>query len=187
MARLQYGVIHTENVRATKGMGGRVYSIVADQDLQNGMLVTVGEIVEPQTDARAIATTVEGDLGKGRICVVATPEVNYEENSVLDKALVYFNIPSGEIADAVPLETGDELAISDNMIQLDAGVSKIEDAKYLTLGTDRKWKAVATKPLTGIVCKVQKVKSATKKVYYGNTGTLIGLDYKLVKFSVETI
>lgn len=182
-----YRRLDTTNVRATKGMGGRVYSVLAETDLYCGDIVKVGDIADGENDIRNISEVTNAEVGKAgvRIAFIATPEVNYKDSSALDRTIALYKIAKGEVCDAVPVESGDELAIAEGGIELDSGVATLADAKYLTIGTGKKLKAVATKPASGFVAKIDKIKPATRQYFYGSTGTLRGLSYNMVYFTVD--
>lgn len=177
----------TTNVRATKGMGGRVYSGVADFDLYCGDIVKVGDIFENENDIRALENVTNEEVGKAgvRVAFIATPEVNYKDDSALDRVIALYKIKAGEVCDAVPVESGDELAVAEGNIELDSGVTDLSEAKYLTIGTNRALKAVKTKPASGFVAKIDKIKNATRQTFYGSNGVLRGLNYKMVYFTVN--
>ena len=184
---IKYGRLDTVNVRATKGMGGRIYSVVSDVDAQNGTIGKVGDILPTENDIRAFEKVTNAEVGQAgvRVAFIATPELNYKDDSVLDRVLVNFTNVAGEVMDAVPVESGDELAISEGMIALDSGVATIEDVKYLTINaTGDGLLGVASKPVSGFIAKVDKIKQATRLKYYGTSG-LLGLNYKMVYFTVN--
>lgn len=187
---VKYGRLDTVNVRSTKGMGGRVYSVIADNDTQNGTIGKVGDILPTENDIRKFDKVMNAEIGTAgvRVAFIATPELNYKDDSILDRTLVNFINLKGEVMDAVPVESGDELAISEGMIALDTanGVTKLEDVKYLTINaTGDGLLGVATKPASGFEAKVDKIKPATRLKFYGSTGTLLGLSYKMVYFTVN--
>ena len=78
-----YRRLDTTNVRATKGMGGRVYSVLAETDLYCGDIVKVGDIADGENDIRNISEVTNAEVGKAgvRVAFIATPEVNYKDGS----------------------------------------------------------------------------------------------------------
>lgn len=185
---VKFGRIDTTNVRATKGMGGRVYSVVFDVDTQNGTIGKVGDIQAGENDVRSFEKVTNAEIGTAgvRVAFIATPEINFSEEHITDSSLISFTNKAGEVGDAVPVESGDELAISEGMITLDTGVASIEAVKYLTINaTGDGLLGVASKPASGFIAKVDKVKPATRLNFYGSNGSMIGLTYKMVYFTVN--
>lgn len=176
-----YGICHTSNVRSTRI--GHASSVLAPEGgLENGMIVSVGDLEIGETDIRKVSEVTQVELAGKRIAIIATPEIIDSEDTMANRSLGNFNIGEGSIGDAYDLVIGDEFEISDNLITLGSGLKDlVKDAKFLTT-KGLKYEAVKEAPATGVVLKINKVYETTTKNMF-----IKGLSYKLVHVTVERV
>lgn len=174
-----YGIVHTSNVKATRV--GHASSVIAPVGgLENGMVVTVGDLAVGETDIRDVSV-VDNDATGKRVALIASPEVIPGEDRMATRMLGAFHMKEGEIGDAYELSLGDEFEVSDNLVALTKDVTTIENAKYLVI-KGMKYEVATSAPATGIALKVNRVFDATAKRMFNK-----GLAYKLVHVTVERI
>ncbi|MGL4569431.1 MAG: hypothetical protein ACRCVJ_00025 [Clostridium sp.] len=181
--KLKYGVCNTSNVRSTRI--GHAASVLAETGgLENGMIVAVGGLAPGETDIRKVSDPTKG----GRIGIISSPEFlqHTPGRSEVD-SLQDFHIPEGGIGDEYDLTIGDVFEISDNLIELDTGVTDLSKAEYLIATTSMKYKAVASLPSdhTGIVLNIIGRRKAFKNLFY--TDKLASVQYTLVEVYVESM
>lgn len=176
-----YGVIETSKIKATKV--GHIHNVLAElpTGLENGMIVKVGDLAVGETDVRTVEALAGTEkVGEAMVAVIATPEVNYEDERITDRALGSFYIKEGEVGDAVEIAKGDEFAISENLV--DFSTVNFDDAKYL-IPKGMKYEAKTSKPAAGIALKINK--QNCRNMFAANF--LIGgaTPYKMIAVTVE--
>lgn len=78
---MAYGVVHTTNLS-----GCDCYSFMnADSDIENGSLVTKGDLVEGERDIYQCAAPATATLGTSPVFLVANPAWNYDDCSVINQ------------------------------------------------------------------------------------------------------
>lgn len=103
-------VLNTSNIKSTYFGGGRIYSVVSDQKLENGMIGVVGKLKDGGKELREI-TKVTDLTTAVELVLVGNPEVMYDERPSM-RRLENFEIPAGTSARAYSLAVGDEFEVS---------------------------------------------------------------------------
>ena len=154
---MAYGVVRTDNVKATKNGNIRVakyYVNTTPNVIENGMLVEVGSLLSESTDREMFKAITATNASNKNIGVVATPELIYDEQLKSTGALENFRNAAGQPITVLMLAPGDILSVSDECIDILAGESAPAKGNYVYLTTAIKWKEVAslasvTSSLTG--------------------------------------
>lgn len=108
----KYLVCNTSKVKATNA-GGRLHSVVLDEEVPNGALVFVGKVKEGETEIREAAIpTAAAISGKVKPMLVMKPEINYSQARKSDAALGIHRNRAGKAVPAIPLEAYDEFELS---------------------------------------------------------------------------
>ena len=176
-----YGVVETSKVKAVKV--GRIHSVLAElpTGLENGMIVKVGDLAAGEKDVRQVEALAGTEkVGEDMVAIIATPEVNYEDSKITDRALGSFYIKNGEVGDAVEIVKGDEFTVSENLV--DFSTVTFDDAKYL-VPKGMKYEAKTSKPSAGVALKINKANC--RQMFADNF--LIGgaHGYKMIAVTVE--
>lgn len=94
------GRIDTTNVLATKMGGGHMESVVGkattgaseDEVIQNGYVGTIGSLI--RDNVYEFLPLVEGEP----LYVIATPEVNAKDDSIVDRVIKTYTLSAGDVA-----------------------------------------------------------------------------------------
>lgn len=131
------GVVNLDKLQATKA--GNIESIVADIDLDNGSVVTIGGFAD--MGGEVVTATAPANVEEDEILLVASPETVYDER---EQIYDFYN-PKGYRGRAFHLYVGDYVSVSTNMIEgtpvkgkyliPQAGQTKLAVADDLTDGT----------------------------------------------------
>lgn len=125
-----YTVVETSKIAAVRG-GGHIYSLISEEDVENGHIGYVGDMAE---DVEGIETheflaPTTDLINKKRVVLVANPEWNYDECSHSNQALSNFINKADYPFRAIDLNPHDMYAVSAGGI--DAGEEEIEIGKYV--------------------------------------------------------
>lgn len=177
-----YGVLHTTNVRKDR----KIYSVTSTTDLENGFFGFVGDLATGETDIRTFTAKAAGS--KGKVYYISTPEVNYKDESITDRALGNFYIPTGEVGDAHETNMEDILTVSSNIVTPLA--TNVVKGNYLVL-TDGSYKLTesATIPAGAkFVAKIEGIKPSGVATFIATGSPLnkIGRVYNLIQLRVIT-
>ena len=176
-----YGVVHTSKVKATKV--GHIYSVVSAEDVQNGSVGYVGDLKENETEVREFLKPTT-ELLPGELVIIATPELIYNEDRMASGSLGKFINEKGLAMVAIPLEKGDELEISTNMI--DALATKPVKGNYLVpQNGSYKLKEQSSKPSSGVYAKIDYLKTSGVATFVDSTGKKAGNVYDLVHITLK--
>ncbi|MGF6375107.1 hypothetical protein M2140_000141 [Clostridiales Family XIII bacterium PM5-7] len=134
----KYGYVETSALAATYG-GGHIYSVVADEVLENGMLVTLGAVIDAEN------YKVETPDADSKVVLVANPALIYDQSTKAAQEEIYYFIEGGTPARAYDLMENDRFAIVDYLVTepLAGADQPVEKGNFLVCGTDRKYKEVA--------------------------------------------
>lgn len=142
---MAYGVIRTDNVRATKTgaiKSGRYFVGANATKISNGNLVKLDSLIAGERELWKVvapAAVTAGDL-----YIVATPEIIYDETLKSNGALDQFENPAGANITLLQLEIGDFFSISDDCITPLAGADEPVVGSYVTpSATGTGWTEVA--------------------------------------------
>ncbi|WP_252225053.1 MULTISPECIES: hypothetical protein [unclassified Clostridium] len=176
MARLD-----TTNVLATHFGGGHIESVVGkaktgdkeDKQIQCGYVGKIGALVRDNIyEFLPLAT---GDP----LYVIATPEVNAKDTSIIDRKIVNFVLEAGEVVDAVPIAVTDKISISEDGV---VGKSALVGYLYTKAGEDKfQYSATATPSDAIHIFKIESIENATQGMVIGLGNTQMQLQYKMIK------
>lgn len=141
MANSKFGVVRTDNVKATKDgniKSARFYSSGAEAPVENGHLVKVDGLVDGGVNRELWKAVAPGAVDATNLYVVATPEIIYDETLTSSGALNKFKNDAGENVTLIGLEAKDIISISDECIE--AVSDKPEEGNYvIPHATSTKW------------------------------------------------
>lgn len=124
-------VLNTSNLRSTYFGGGRIYSVVYNEQLENGFIGVVGKLKDGETEIREFSK-IENIENPAELVLISLPEVMYDERPSMRK-LENFVIPAGTAARGYGLSVGDEFEVSiDAISNLDATITN-DIGKVVTL------------------------------------------------------
>lgn len=135
--RTVYGYAESSDIKATTA--GHIFSVVdEDNDLENGMIVKLGEITEPD-EIYSIDDAAKTD----KIVLILDPAINAELSTKAANAEIYYHIPAGKVARAYEIVEHDRYAISDNLVTALDKTAGAKKGNYLVVD-GRKYKEIAS-------------------------------------------
>lgn len=145
----------TTKVKATNA-GGRLFSVVHNEDLLNGNLGFIGDYATGETEIRKFVKPTTEIIAKEMPILIMKPEINYEQYTQSQKRLTLFVNKANKATVGVPLEVNDEFEVSKDLI---SGTPAKD--QYVVLENDSvKLKATDTLPTTekfyGVVTEIRK-------------------------------
>lgn len=153
-----HGAVRTDKLKAT--YSGGIFDAVADVDLDNGSIATLGNLKEGHRNLfEAIAPAAATD----KIYLIASRELVYES----DKGLLDFYNVAGERIRLYQLFVDDIFTVTDEVI---SGATIKNQFVSVEAGSFR-LKATATAPTEGIVGKV-----IDKETVYGRPASVIKIE-----------
>lgn len=124
-------VVNTSNLTSTYFGGGRIYSVVCDEKLENGMIGVIGNLKEGEKELREFTKVT--DITKGvELGLVASPEIMYDERPSM-RRLENFEIPAGTPARVYSLSVGGEFEVSIDAIQTMDSTPTNDIGKFVVL------------------------------------------------------
>jgi hypothetical protein len=161
-----YGVIRTDLVKATKSgniLSGRYYVTTTATAIENGNLVKLDSLINGERDLWKVVAP--GGIDASNLCVVATPEIIYDESLKSNGALNQFRNEAGANITLVPLEVGDIISVSDACINILSTETEPSVGSYVTpSATGTKWQEIASSSLN---TEVFRGKIIAREVYNG--------------------
>ena len=161
-----YAVVETSKLAAVRG-GGHIYSLIHDDDVENGCVGYVGALAEDVEGQETYEFGVfdEDTLGKHKVILVATPEWSYEDCHRDRQALYNFINEAGVVFRGFDLIVNDVYAVSAPAIN--AGeIEEIKANQYLiTEAGSMKLKLVATEAETADSAFVAKIEGKAVRNY----------------------
>lgn len=126
-----YTVVETSKLAAVRG-GGHIYSVISDDEIQNGHIGYVGMLSDAVEGQETYEFGVfEADtLGKKRVVLVANPEWDYDECKKTNQALYNYINKADVPFRAFDLADNDVFAISATGFDA-TGVASIEKGQYV--------------------------------------------------------
>ena len=111
------GVLHTTFVKSVNP-GGRLYSCVSDETRYNGEIGKLGDFANGSHEIYNFEKIEAGDVAKKNIIgFVMQPEMMYDNSRKSLLKLANFEIPAGTPFVFVPLEPGDKVEVSKDLIR----------------------------------------------------------------------
>lgn len=167
-----YTVVETSKLAAVHG-GGHIYSLISDDDVQNGHIGYVGDLAEDVQGQETYEFGVfdSDTINAKRAVLVANPEWDYDESKRTNQALYNYINKAGEPFRAYSLIEGDVFAVSATGFDA-TGVSAITKGQYAILAADKTTlKIVATEAETAGYGFVVKIGDSVKRgIGYTNVG-----------------
>lgn len=161
---MNYTVVETSKLAAVRG-GAHIYSLICDEDIQNGHIGYVGLLADSVEGQETYEFGIfdEATLGKRKAVLVAHPEWNYDECNRKNQALYNFINEAGVAFRGFDLTYGDVFAVTEGAFDT-TGVGTIEKDQYVILaaGTTT-MKIVATEAETAGVGFVGIIEGKAKR------------------------
>lgn len=163
---MAYAVVRTDNlsgiVDGSKLITGIFYSGTNETAVDNGAIVTIGDMVDPIRDTYKVTANATGGLNvagtPGKLALVATPELNYGEGS-LD--IAQFTNKAAALLRCYVLESGDVFSVTKEAFSTEPGSTDV----YATL-TNGSEKMTASATGTGAFGKIIKTDVIAGKKFY---------------------
>ena len=133
MKDMNYTVVETSKVAAVRG-GGHNYSLISEDDVMNGALGYVGDLsdeVDGLETHEFLAPSAD-TINKDKAILVANPEWDYDESSIVNQALYNYINKAGQIFRGYDLIAHDVVALSAPGFNL-GNADKPEIGKYVIL------------------------------------------------------
>jgi len=142
-----YGIFESTHIT------GRNFSFISDVDLENGMLVHKGELVDATKEVyRAIIPTA-ATIANEPVFVIGNPAWNYDTSSIVNQNECKYFIPAGKVFRVYCLNTNDKFGVADYGITGDPVVGE-----YVGLAPDSaRPVASATRPTGAFVGQVVQI------------------------------
>jgi len=170
----------------------KMYSIIgtdiahADELVQNGMVGKIGDRITD--DIYEFLPLVDGDTD---VFFVATPEVDANEDSILNNSLHGFKLALGQVADAVQYKSHNKFAIEEAGVEgIATNASAVKGAYLYSVGGKRKLQYKLTKPITTDkaiqIYVIEDVVPATQGMYLSQ-GTAVAKGLKPIQLQYNMI
>jgi len=178
---MAHGVVNTTKVKSTRV--GHIYSLAINEDIDNGSIGSVGDLLAGEMEVRAFVKPLTADLTKRSVVVIATPELIYDQSTKVAGAFVNFfnakNIPMVGLS----LVADDELEVSVSMIDAIVATVPVVGNYLVAQNASCKLKEVAT--LVGtekFVAKIEYIRASGISTFIG--GNALSTIYNLVGYRV---
>lgn len=127
-----YTVVETSKLAAVQG-GEHIYSLITDEDIENGHIGYVGDIVEGEgLEIRAFEVFDADTINKKRVVLVANPEWSYDGTRRSDQAMAnYINVADVPFRAYGIALSGDIYGVSEGGIDMGAA-TEIAVGQYVT-------------------------------------------------------
>ena len=159
-----YTVVETSKLAAVKG-GGHLYSLISDEDIQNGHIGYVGDLAgDVQGQETYEFGVFDADtINAKRAVLIAHPEWDYDESKKTNQALYNYINKADEPFRAYSLIDGDVYAVSATGFNA-TGVSEIKKGQYAILEAGKTTlKIVATEAETAGCGFVAQIGDSVKR------------------------
>lgn len=124
---------------------GHIFSVRANQELENGFFVALGAIEDNNRDVHEMRTPTAGD----KLYVVANPAIVYDNTRLGSNQERYYFMEEGEVVRAYELGERDVLSVSELGIDGDA-----VEGEYLVAGEGLRLVPSATPATSGFSARV---------------------------------
>lgn len=172
-----YTVVETSKLAAVRG-GAHIYSVISDEEIQNGHIGYVGLLAEDVEGQETYEFGIFDDatLGKKKVVLVANPEWDYDECKRTNQALYNYINKSDVPFRAFDLIDNDVFAISAPGFDA-SGVDAIERGQYvIPVAGETTLKIVATEDETAGAGFVGIIEGTVKRSHgwTAKNGTVYG-------------
>ena len=171
-----YGIFESTNIK------GRNWTFRSDSDIENGTLVTCGELITK--DIYKAELPAAGTLATAKVYVVGHPAWSYDNSSVVNQNENAFIIKAGKNFRTYELLVNDRFTIADYGIDLAGVGGEAEVGQYLGLAAGSgKPRASATEPTgSAFVGQIIAVKDQGNQYYVGQD-----VDLRLKKVVIRVL
>lgn len=177
MANGLYGIFESSLITA------RNFSFKSDINLENGMLVHKGAVVDEVQGTEvyhAVLPTAASIASNEPIYVVGNPAWSYDSSSIINQNEDKYYIPAGKIFRVYGLNVTDKFAIADYGID---GGNTIAVDEYIGLANgEAQPVASATLPASGFAARVIDIRDMGHEYWVGQT-----IDQRTRKVRVEVV
>lgn len=176
-------VVRLDDVQAR--YNGHIYSLVAEEEVQNGFVGIAGNLKEGEREVRSFDKPATANLATARAVLVDHSEIVNDESSRANNNLKNFAINAGTIFRAYELHTDDVFSISDNAIDTlatDAVVGNyvvLQDGAYKLKEADGT--GIADHAFVG---RIEEVSTIGRTYITGEPGLIAGGVIKFVAIRV---
>lgn len=126
-----------------------IYSVRAENVLENGFVGKLGEVEAGNPDIRALETPAAGD---GDLVLIANPAINYDQSRLGANLEAQYEMAAGEAVRAYGLRKTLIFAVSKEGIN---GTAKV--GEFLVAGAGHKLVPAAAAPASGFAAKVIRI------------------------------
>ena len=106
-----YGIFESTHIT------GRNFSFVSDVNLENGMLVHKGELVDATREVYRAVIPTAATLDNEPVYVIGNPAWNYDTSSIVNQNECKYFIPAGKVFRVYSLNATDKFGIADYGIE----------------------------------------------------------------------
>ena len=146
---------------------GRNFSFVSDRDLENGMLVHRGELVEEMQGNevyRAVVPTAQSISANEPVYVIGNPAWSYDTSSIVNQNEDQYYIPAGKVFRVYSLNVSDKFGIADYGIE--GGDIAVGEFIGLLAGNAKPERSVAM-PANGFAARVIDIRDMGHMYWVG--------------------
>ena len=161
MANKLYGTF--ESTHTT----GRNFSFVSDRDMENGMLVHRGELVDDVKGYevyRAVMPTAQSISANEPVYVVGNPAWNYDTSSIINQNEDQYFIPAGKVFRVYSLNVSDRFGVADYGIE--GGDATVGEYVGLLSGSARPVRS-ASEPANGFAARIIEIREMGNVYHVG--------------------
>ena len=170
-------VCHTVKVKEAN-RGGRLYSAIHTEELENGSVIFLGALEEGEMESRKAVVPTTELIAKETPMLVMNAEMIYDESTKSKQALGNYTNVANKAFAVVPLSQFDEIELSKEAFTGQTpSVGKFVVAKNGTA----KWEVVNSAPSTGhvLVGKITSKRNSHLPVFVGGDGNMFPQAYEL--------
>jgi len=174
-------VVNTTKVKSTRV--GHIYSLAINEDIDNGSIGSVGDLLAGEMEVRAFVKPVTANLATKSLVVIATPELMYNQSTKVSGAFVNFFNPKNVPMVGLQLVADDELEVSVLGIDCLVADAPVVGNYLIAQNASCKYKEVAT--LVGtekFVAKIEYIRASGISTFVG--GNVASTIYNLIGFRV---
>lgn len=162
-------VLNTSNLQSTHFGGGRIYSVVCNEKLENGFIGVVGNLKEGEKEIREF-TKLDNLTKKVELVLIGHPEIMYDERPS-QRRLENFEIPANTPARAYSLSVGDEFEVSIDAITSIDSTPKNDIGKFITLTANNfaftKKETLEEASTEQFVCRIEDITQMNRPLQLG--------------------
>ena len=169
-------VCHTVKVKEAN-RGGRLYSAIHTEELENGSVIFLGALEEGEMEIRKAVVPTTELIAKETPMLVMNAEMIYDESTKSKQALGNYTNVANKAFAVVPLSQFDEIELSK-----EAFVGSPAVGKYVAVRNgSTKWEVLSSAPPSGhvLVGKITSKRNSHLPVFVGGDGNMFPQAYEL--------